>query len=148
MVLGGAYQGDGFTSVLFENPGWPKHAWIVLELEGRGANRSALAARVDVVVSDADGKERTVRRTARTGGSFGAGSAQLHVGLGPAARVREVRIQWPDSLRTRTSYSGLTLDRAYRISQGAAPVLLNRPAVPFPPAAAAPAAHAHPAPRP
>lgn len=148
MVLGGAYQGDGFTSVLFENPGWPRHAWIVLELEGRGANRSALGARVDVVVSDADGKVRTVRRTVRTGGSFGAGSVQLHVGLGPAARVREVRIQWPDSLRTRTSYSELTLDRAYRISQGTAPVLVDRPAVPFPPAAAGHAAHTHPAPRP
>jgi hypothetical protein len=67
----------------------------------------------------------------RTGGSFGAGSLQLHVGLGPAAKVREVRIQWPDSARSKTTYHDLALDRAYRIVQGEAPVALERPAVPF-----------------
>ena len=29
MILGGAYEGDQFTSVLFENPGWPKNHWIM-----------------------------------------------------------------------------------------------------------------------
>ena len=77
MVLGGAYQGDKFTSVLFENPGWPDNAWISLELEGRSANRSAIGARVEVVVADANGAPRTLRRTVGTGGSFGSGSLQL-----------------------------------------------------------------------
>ena len=131
MILGGAYEGDQFTSVLFENPGWPKNRWITLELEGRTANRSAIGARVDVVAVDAKGAARTVRRTVRTGGSFGAGSLQLHVGLGPAVRVQEVRIQWPDSSRTKTSYRDLALDRTYHITQGDAPKVLERPPVPF-----------------
>ena len=131
MVLGGAYEGDQFTSVLFENPGWPNNHWITLELEGRTSNRSAIGARVDVVAVDAQGAARTVRRTVRTGGSFGAGSLELHVGLGPAVRVQEVRIQWPDSARTRTSYRDLQLDRTYRITQGEPPKVLDRPRVPF-----------------
>lgn len=131
MVLGGAYQGDRFTSVLFENPGWPDDRWITLGLQGREANRSAIGARVDVVVDNADGTRRTVRRTVGTGGSFGAGSLELHVGLGRATRVREVRIRWPDSTRTRTSYTGLALDHYYRIVQGEQPVQLERPPVPF-----------------
>jgi len=67
----------------------------------------------------------------RTGGSFGAGSLQLHVGLGPAIRVQEVRIQWPDSTRTKTSYRDLALDQTYHITQGDAPKALDRPPVPF-----------------
>jgi hypothetical protein len=86
---------------------------------------------VDVVAVDASGTARTVRRTVRTGGSFGAGSLQLHVGLGPAVRLREVRVQWPDSARTKTTYRDLALDHTYRVAQGEAPVALDRPAVPF-----------------
>jgi hypothetical protein len=143
MVLGGAYEGDRFTSVLFENPGWAKNAWIALELEGRSANRSAIGARVEVVVADANGTTRTVRRSVRTGGSFGAGSLQLHLGLGPATKVREVRIQWPDSARTKTSYADLALRHTYHIVQGAVPIDLARPAVPFKAGPAVPVPNGH-----
>lgn len=141
MVLGGAYQGDRSTSVLFENPGWRGNAWIALELEGRSANRSAIGARVEVDVVDAKGATRTVRRTLNTGGSFGAGSLQLHVGLGRAARVRELRIQWPDSARSKTSHTDLAVNRTYRVRQGEAPVELQRPPVAF--RKAAPGEHQH-----
>ena len=80
---------------------------------------------------DAKGAARTVRRTVGTGGSFGAGSLQVHVGLGPATRVQEVRIEWPDSLRTKTTYRDLALDHTYHITQGDAPKVLERPPVPF-----------------
>lgn len=141
MVLGGAYQGDRSTSVLFENPGWPSNAWISLELEGRSANRSAIGARVEVDVVAASGATRTVRRTVNTGGSFGAGSLQLHVGLGRATRVRELRIQWPDSARSKTTHRDLAVNRAYRVRQGEVPVELQRPPVPF--RRAAPGEHQH-----
>ena len=141
MVMGGAFPGDRFTSVLFENPGWPDHTWIVLELEGRTANRSAVGARVELLVADANGASRTLRRTIGTGGSFGAGSLQLHVGLGRAARVQGLRIRWPDSARSETSYDDLAVNRAYHIRQGEAPVALDRPAVPF---HKIPRAHPHP----
>lgn len=146
MVMGGAYQGDRFTSVLFENPGWPGRSWIALELEGRSANRSAIGARVDLVVADANGRSRSLRRTVGTGGSFGAGSLILHIGLGRAVRIRELRIQWPDSARTRTSHADLAANRTYRVVQGEAPAALERPPVPFRKVkvSAPPGAHPHP----
>ena len=64
-------------------------------------------------------------------GSFGAGPLQLHVGLGTATRITDVRVQWPDSARSRTAYPSLALNRYWRITQGKAPVPLERPAVPF-----------------
>lgn len=130
-VIGGAYQGDLSTSVLFENPGWPGRSWIVLELEGRSANRSAIGARVEVDVADAKGTIRTIHRTVGTGGSFGAGSLQLHIGLGRAASVRQLRIHWPDSARSVMSYTDLAAGRSYHITQREAPVPLERPPVPF-----------------
>ncbi|MEO5816250.1 MAG: CRTAC1 family protein [Gemmatimonadaceae bacterium] len=131
MVLGGAYQGDRFASVLFENPGGTNNTWITLELEGRTANRSAIGARVELDVTDASGATRTLHRTVSSGGSFGAGPLELHVGLGRATIVRELRIAWPDSLRSKNSYADLAVGHAYHVVQGSAPVMLERPPIPF-----------------
>ena len=131
MVMGGAYEGDTFRSVLFENPGWKGRHWLTLQLEGRSANRSALGARVAVDVVTPSGAVHTIYRTIGTGGSFGAGSLQLLVGLGDATSIRDVRIEWPDLARSRSVLGALPMDRAYRVVQGQAPVLLTWPAVPF-----------------
>jgi len=131
MVMGGAYQGDWFPNALFENPGWPGRSWIVLELEGRSANRSAIGARVEIVTAEPGGRKRTLYRTVGTGGSFGAGSLALHVGLDRATRVEAVRVRWPDRARSETSYSGLEVNRYHRIVQGESPAPMERPPVPF-----------------
>ena len=131
MEMGGAYSGDGFASVLYENPGWPDRAWVTLELEGVTANRSAIGARVAVVAVDARGASRTVYRTVGTGGSFGSGPLQLHIGLDRATGVKEVRVIWPDSVRSSDTYTGIAVRQAYRVVQGKAPELLPRPAVRF-----------------
>lgn len=130
MVLGGAYSGDVATSVLFENPGWPNRSWITLSLQGRTANRSAIGARVEIVAADSSGKS-SIWRTIDTGGSFGSGSLQLHVGLGRAIRVPVVRITWPDSVRSTSAYENLELRRSYLLVQGKPAQLLNQPPVPF-----------------
>ena len=143
MVLGGAYAGDVFTSVLFENPGWPNRNWITLNLEGRRANRSAIGARVQIVAADSSGATRTLYRTIGTGGSFGSGSLQLHVGLGTAVRVPLVRVTWPDSLRSTDSYANLEVRHKYLLVQGQRSQVLDRPPVPFRHAALASDAHQH-----
>jgi hypothetical protein len=131
MVMGGAFDGDRFANLLFENPGWPGRHWIALELQGTRANRSALGARVTVEARQADGTVRKLFRTVSTGGSFGAGSLQLHVGLDRAIRIERVTVRWPDAEQSTTTYPDLSLDRFYRIVQGQAPVLLDRPPVPY-----------------
>jgi hypothetical protein len=131
MVVGGAYEGDWFPNALFENPGWPGRNWVTLELAGRSANRAAIGARVEVEAVEPGGTTRTLYRTVGTGGSFGAGPLQLHIGLGPATGIRQVRIRWPDAARTTTTHTGLQVNRYYRIIQGEQPVPLDRPPVPF-----------------
>lgn len=131
MVIGGAYEGDWFANALFENPGWAGRSWIGLELEGRSANRSAIGARVEVVAVEASGKRRTLYRTVRTGGSFGSAPLALHIGLGPATRIEQVRVKWPDAARSASSFSGLQVNRTYHIVQGQEPVMLERPPAPF-----------------
>ena len=130
-VIGGAYQGDLATSVLFENPGWPGTAWLNLTLEGKTANRSAIGAHVEVIVTDATGATRSIHRTVGQTSSFGSGPLQLHIGLARATRITDVRVQWPDQAHTKTSYTNLALNTFYRVPQSAAPVVLTRPAVPF-----------------
>ena len=145
MVIGGAFEGDRYTSVLFENPGWRDQAWLELELEGRTANRSAIGAKVEVVVDQPGSGTRTIWRTVNTGGSFGSGSLQLHVGLGSATRVESLRIHWPDSARSVTTHTRLAVNHVYHVIQGQEPVALNRPAVPFRHVALSPPpAHQHP----
>jgi hypothetical protein len=129
--IGGAYEGDISTSVLFQNPGWQGTHWLTLTLQGTTANRSALGARVAIDVVDGAGATRTLYRTVSTGGSFGAGPLEMHVGLGSASRITQVRVQWPDRARTTTTYDTLTPDAHYRLVQGAPPARLTRPAVPF-----------------
>ena len=130
-VIGGAYQGDLATSVLFENPGWPGTSWINLTLQGTSANRSAIGSRVEIVVVDSGGAARSIHRTVGAGSSFGSGPLQLHIGLGHATRITEVRVRWPDQARTATTSRDLALNTFYRITQGATPVVLQRPPVPF-----------------
>jgi hypothetical protein len=131
MIMGGAYEGDLSSSVLFENPGWKGTHWVTLLLQGTTANRSAIGARVAIDVADRGGARRTIRRTVNSGGSFGAGPLQVHVGLGTAERIERVRVQWPDRARTTTSSAALAMDSHYRIVQGAEPVRLSRPPIPF-----------------
>jgi hypothetical protein len=54
----------------------------------------------------------------RSGSSYASHSlSRLYFGLGPAARVDEVRITWHGS-RTVTRLSALDADRIYRVVEG------------------------------
>ena len=129
-VMGGAVPGDSFHNVLFENPGHGHH-WVTLDLRGRSANRSAIGARIAIVARRPDGSTRTIHRTVRTGGSFGAAPLQQQIGLGDATRVDTLRVRWPTAERPTQTVTDLAVDRAYRLVQGRAPTPLDRPATPF-----------------
>jgi hypothetical protein len=112
---GGCYPADGFVNALFQNPGHGNH-WLTLRLEGRKANRAALGARVSVRVALADGTERTIRRWVTSGGSYGASTLRVELGLGKAASIRAVHVRWPGG--SDEAFTGLDLDRAYRLVEG------------------------------
>ncbi len=127
-VLGGAFPGDTFPNALFENPGHGND-WITLRLEGTRSNRSAIGARIRVVIAGRSGI-RKLFRTVGSGGSFGASSLQQEIGLGRLAEdggaIEEIEITWPDREGTRQKLGALGASAAYSVRQGAPAVRLER----------------------
>ncbi len=114
-AFGGWYQGDRFPLSVYENPGFGNN-WLTLRLQGVKANRSAIGSRVAVTVNE-DGKSRTIYRSVGSGGSFGANSLQVEIGLGRATRIERVQVQWAGS-GTKTELIGLAPNRIYRVVEG------------------------------
>ncbi|MCC7018139.1 MAG: CRTAC1 family protein [Ardenticatenales bacterium] len=107
--LGGAYDGDWYPNVLFENPGHPANHWVTLRLKGTGLNPSAIGARIKVQIATAGGP-RTLHRVVGSGGSFGANSLQVELGLGDATVVERVEVSWPGSFTAPEAFAGVGLD--------------------------------------
>ncbi len=89
-VMGGAFEGDVFTNVLFENT-YFEHNWLVLHLTGTKSNTSAIGARVEFFLNN--GKK--LFRTIGTGSSFGSNSIDLEIGIGDASAIDRIIIKWP-----------------------------------------------------
>lgn len=90
-----------------------RHA-IVLQLEGTTSNRSAIGARVSVVVGD-----RRLIDEVRSGGSFcSQNDLRLHVGLGEARKIDRIEIEWPGG-------SGGTATAGARAGTGAKEIISN-----------------------
>ncbi len=110
VTMGGAFSGDVYPNLLFENPGG-ENRWITVRFHGVETNRDAVGARVQVVVSDGKGA-REIHRVVGTGGSFGSSTLQLEIGLGDAEAVTSLEIFWPGSGR-RVKYDDVPLDAVF-----------------------------------
>ncbi len=115
-VVGGVLAGDHYPNQLFANPGNANH-WVTLKLEGEKSNRSALGARIKLVVVDTAGTERTIHRMVGSGGSFGGSPLRQEIGLGEATEIRTVDVFWPATGETQ-QVSGVVADGFYRIREG------------------------------
>ena len=93
--MGGALPGDAYGDVLFQNPGFGNY-WIKVKLVGKKSNRSAIGARIKILITE-NGKSRAIYRHVNSGGSFGANPLRQHIGLGKAERVDVMEIFWPTS---------------------------------------------------
>ena len=92
--MGGAYKGDAFHNSFYLNPGQDKrNKWIVVDLTGTKANRSAIGSRIKITFKE-DGKVRSVYRDVNSGGSFGASPLRKEIGIGRATVIDELEIQW------------------------------------------------------
>jgi hypothetical protein len=116
-LIGGAYEADAFYSVLFDNPGHG-HRWLTLRLEGVGANRSAIGARIAVEVEQADHQLRTLHRTVGAASSFGGSSLQAEIGLGDARAIRRITVRWPGGAAQRIE-GPVAMNRIYRLRENA-----------------------------
>jgi hypothetical protein len=111
--VGGMFPGDKGRSMLFENPSTT--VWVGLKLIGTDSSRDASGARVRVV-AQAPAGERQIHRVVGSGGSFGASSLQLEVGLGDATGIRQVDVVWPSG--RRETFSGLEIRSFYELQEG------------------------------
>ncbi len=112
--MGGAYLGDSFHDVLYENPGHGNH-WLRLKLVGSTSNRSGLGVRLRVDFTE-QGKARSIHRRLPVSGSFGSAPLQHHLGLGKAASIDRLTLQWPAS-GVEQVFEAVPVDRAYQVHE-------------------------------
>jgi tetratricopeptide (TPR) repeat protein len=130
--VGGATPGDAHAFRLFHNPGHGND-WITLKLVGVKSNRGAVGARIKVTVEEGGGT-RAVYRTVGSGGSFGASPLAQHIGLGRAARILDIEVQWPTT-NTRQHFDRPDKNQWLEITEGSQKaVRLERPRLPLGPA--------------
>jgi tetratricopeptide (TPR) repeat protein len=128
-VMGGAFSGDRFANALFINPGHGNH-WLTLRLRGTKSHRSAIGARVRVLVEESSGERRSIYSTVGSGGSFGSSSLQQEIGLGSATRVLAVDIDWPNRDRMVERFGPFEMDQAIDLREGTGKRVRINPATP------------------
>jgi len=113
--MGGAYLGDRYYDLFFENPGFGNN-WIAIELTGVDSNRSAIGARIKIEIEDA-GTQRTVYRHVNSGGTFGGNPLMQTLGIGKAKRIDRLEIYWPKSDATQV-FQSVDVNKRIRITEG------------------------------
>jgi hypothetical protein len=113
--IGGFVPGDAYQKTVFRNPGHGNR-WLRVRLVGVKANRAAIGARLRVTVAGEDGRQSVRHREVSSGGSFGASPLTQHIGLGRAARIKTLEVEWPGS-RTRQAFTDVPLDARIEIRE-------------------------------
>jgi len=82
------------TADLLRNDGENQNHWLLVQLIGTESNRSAIGARVTVVVG-----EISLVDEVRSGNGFASGhDLRLHFGLGTHVTVDQLHVRWPNGL--------------------------------------------------
>ena len=110
-VLGGAFEGDNYPNICFENP-ISNNNWIVLELEGVKSNRSAIGTRLKLDLENG----RTIFHSINTGGSFGSNSLQAEIGIGVSQLIDTLTIIWSNS--KAQIFKAVEVNKKFRLVEG------------------------------
>ncbi|MCP4787336.1 MAG: CRTAC1 family protein [Fuerstiella sp.] len=120
MQMGGAYISDRFNDALYVNPGFGNN-WLSVHLVGTTSNRSAIGARIRVVITE-NGSERSIHRRISSGDNFGCNPLRKFTGLGQADRVQRLKVYWPTSDQTEV-FESLAPNQFIRVVEGTVEVL-------------------------
>lgn len=112
--MGGAYPGDGYGNVYFDNPGFGNR-WLKVNLVGKKSNRFGVGAKIEAEFT-VEGVARTVHCTVGTGGSFGCNPLRQELGLSQPDGPVRLRVRWPTS-GTVQVFENVPFDRVLRIEE-------------------------------
>jgi tetratricopeptide (TPR) repeat protein len=115
-VMGGAYEGDNYTNILFENPIGNKNNWINIVLEGKMSNRSAIGARIVLTIEE-NGSERKIYHTVGTGASFGGNSLMAEIGVGQSKLIKTIEINWPHLTKNNSFFNSVKVNQTIKIKE-------------------------------
>ena len=116
VVLGGAYDGDIFQNILYENPLGNENKWTRIRLVGIESNRSAIGAKLELTISE-NNRSRKIYHTLGSDASFGGNSLLAEIGLGQTDAIVELKVTWPRADRGTSVYSQLPLNSTILISE-------------------------------
>jgi hypothetical protein len=101
------------TPDLFRTTAPAGRGWLLVKLAGRKSNRSAIGARVRIVVGG-----RVQTQEVRGGGSyFAQNDLRVHFGLGDAVRVDRLEVRWPSGLEE--AWTNVAVNRILTLEEGA-----------------------------
>jgi hypothetical protein len=114
---------DGAPTVL-RNDGGNRNRFVIIDLEGRSSNRSALGAVVTVRAGDL-----VQRAERRSGGSYlSHGDVRLHFGLGLAGRIDSIDVRWPGGAVEH--FTEVPADTVIKLIEGSGAVrVVHRPTI-------------------
>ena len=113
--MGGAFPGDGYSNVLYENPGFGNR-FLTIKLVGVRSNRSAIGARIHAAVVE-NGERRSIYKHVNSGGSFGANPLRQTIGLGQAEKIETLEIFWHTTGITQ-QFHDVPLNQFIQITEG------------------------------
>lgn len=130
-VMGGAFEGDVFGNLLYENPVGNTNNWIHILLEGDISNRSAVGATIILTLNTENGP-RMIYHTVGLDASFGGNSTIAELGLGAAELIQSIEIRWPNKERSKTILENVPCCQNIRIQEdNGALTVLTRPMTRF-----------------
>jgi hypothetical protein len=101
--------------LIYKNAVQPGRHWIELALEGTGANRSAIGARVEV---QWDGRTQ-VQEVSGGNGFSSQNDRRLHYGLGSATKIDRIVIRWPSGPGKTQTIENPAIDRVLVVKEPA-----------------------------
>jgi len=117
MVMGGFYEGDVYRNMLLENQRHNENQYVKIRLRGRSGNRNGIGSKIQLSLASGD-TARHIYRRVNSGGSFGASSLEMHIGLGQASLIDTLRITWQGS-GTKQMFTQVPVNSSYIIDEEA-----------------------------
>ena len=116
-VMGGAYEGDIYSNLFYENPIGNKNNWINIKLIGNTSNKSAIGAKVVLTITE-NNKERKIYHNVGYDASFGGNSFLAELGVGKAKKIDNLEVLWPNNALTSASFDNVSVNQYIVVEEG------------------------------